>query len=78
MLARPKLKRAEPETAIPQKQSQTRDAVGKYVLKVDGQTKAFFQEKEPALEAARTIKRAYPIVVVAITDLAEATTERIP
>lgn len=77
MLARPKLKRAEPETAIPQKRNQTHNVVGRYVLKVDGQTKASFQEKELALEAAHTIKRAHPIVVVAITDVSEETTERI-
>ena len=77
MLARPKLKHAEPENAIPQKRNQTHNVVGRYVLKVDGQTKASFQEKELALEAAHTIKRAHPIVVVAITDVSEETTERI-
>jgi hypothetical protein len=69
------LKRAEAEAAIPHKR--TREVDGRYLLKVDGQTKTSFEERQSALKAARAIKRAYPIVVVTITDACEETTERI-
>lgn len=77
MLARPRLKRAEPNSVAPPKPSQAREVDGRYVLKVDGQVKASFEEKDVALNTARTIKRAYPIVVVVVTDVHEETTERI-
>jgi len=72
---RSQLKRAEAEPAIPHKR--TREVDGRYLLKVDGQTKATFEERESALKAAQAIKRAHPIVVVTITDACEQTTERI-
>ena len=74
-LDRSLLKRAEAEAAIPHKR--TREVDGRYLLKVDGQTKTTFEERESALTAAQAIKRAYPIVVVTITDACEQTTERI-
>jgi hypothetical protein len=77
MLARPKLKRVEPQIAIPQKSAGARQVDARYVLRVDGLTKTSFEEREPALKAAQKIKRAYPIVVVTITDVHEETTERI-
>ncbi|HTL54607.1 MAG TPA: hypothetical protein VL361_02965 [Candidatus Limnocylindrales bacterium] len=74
-LGRSQLKRAEAEATIPHKR--TREVDGRYLLKVDGQTKATFEERESALKAAQAIKRAHPIVVVTITDACEQTTERI-
>ena len=74
-LGRSQLKRAEAEAAIPHKQ--TREVDRRYLLKVDGQTKTTFEERESALKAAQAIKRAHPIVVVTITDACEQTTERI-
>ena len=74
-LGRSQLKRAEAEAAIPHKR--TRELDGRYLVKVDGQTKTTFEEKESALKAAQAIKRAHPIVVVTITDAYEQTTERV-
>src|SRR3569833_146643 len=74
-LDRSLLKRAEAEAAIPHQR--TREVDGRYLLKVDGQTKTTFEEKESALKAAQAIKRAHPIVIVTITDAYEQTTERI-
>ena len=44
---------------------------GQFQLQVDGQTKASFTTPEAAEEAGLAIKKAYPILQVAVYDAAE-------
>ena len=46
----------------------TRPVLHRYRLQVDRQTKDSFKEKDAAEKAGKTIKKAYPVVQVAICD----------
>ena len=50
---------------------------GRYRLQVDRQTKGSYQTHEAAMEAALAIKRAYPILHVAVFDAQEGQSELI-
>jgi hypothetical protein len=51
--------------------------IGRFRLQVDRQTKGSYATHEAALEAAHAIKRAFPIVHVAIVDAEAGQTEMI-
>jgi hypothetical protein len=76
MLARPTLKTLQPEEFTPAR-GQVRPAEERFLLRVDGQTKRSFDSKEPALTAARAIKKAFPVVAVSIMDIEDGTTENV-
>ena len=74
MLARPTLKRSEDQTERPAP-TQARPSDERYVLKVDGQAKRSFANKDAALRLGAEIKGKYPVVVVSVADTTQATTE---
>ena len=45
------------------------------MLKIDGQTKSSFVDKEAAMKAGRDIKKQYPVVKAAVYDSKEGTNE---
>ena len=78
MLARTTLKRPDrpaqdDEPARPK--GQTRPIEKRFLLRVDGQIKRSFSDKELAATAGTVIKKAYPLVVVTVVDTEEHTTE---
>jgi hypothetical protein len=74
MLARPTLKKPQPDEVTPAR-GQVRPAEERFLLRVDGQTKRSFNRKEPALTAGRAIKKAFPVVAVSIMDTEDGTSE---
>ena len=74
MLARPTLTRPPQESAN-KPRTQARPTEERFLLKVDGQIKRSFSSKEQAATAGAVIKKAYPLVVVAVVDTDEHTTE---
>jgi hypothetical protein len=67
MATRPTLTRPDqPEKRKPA--GQLRPAEQRYRLRVDNQEKQSFESKEAALTAGQAIKKAYPLVVVAVAD----------
>jgi hypothetical protein len=74
MLARPTLTRPAHEGAN-KPRTQARPTEERFLLKVDGQVKCSFSEKEDAISGGAKIKKAYPIVVVTVVDTDEHTTE---
>jgi len=47
---------------------QQRPAEERYRLRVDGQEKRSFKNKDAALTAGQVIKKAFPVVMVAVVD----------
>ena len=74
MLARPTLTKPVQDDAITPK-TQTRPTEERFLLRVDGQIKRSFSNKEDAAAAGAVIKKAYPIVVVSVVDTTKGTTE---
>ena len=72
MLARPTLTKPFQDDASTEK-TQTRPTEERFLLKVDGQIKRSFTSKEDAATAGAAIKKAYPIVVVAVVDTTKGT-----
>jgi hypothetical protein len=61
--------RPEPEDSTPELPTQrARPETGRYRLQVDRQTKASYTTLEAAEEAAAAIKKAHPILQVAVYD----------
>jgi hypothetical protein len=54
---------------------QTRPVDERFLLRVDGQIKRSFSNKETAAITGAEIKKAYPVVVVTVVDTQEHTTE---
>ena len=54
---------------------QARPIEQRFLLRVDGQTKRSFSDKELAATAGAAIKKAYPGVVVTVVDTQEHKTE---
>jgi hypothetical protein len=77
MLARPSLKRPEEAAERGAPVTQARPTEQRFVLKVDGQTKRSFEEKDTALRLGAEIKSKYPVVVVTVTDSRDGSTERL-
>ena len=77
LFAKPTLKRPDrPDRDEPARpKGQTRPIEGRYLLRVDGQIKRSFKDKELAVIAGANIKKAYPLVVVTVVDSEEHTTE---
>ena len=80
MLARTTLKRPErperPDQDEPARaKGQTRPIEERFLLRVDGQMKRSFSDKELAVIAGAKIKKAYPLVVVTVVDTEKHTTE---
>ena len=80
MLARTRLKRPErpdrPDQDEPARaKGQTRPIEERFLLRVDGQMKRSFSDKELAVIAGAKIKKAYPLVVVTVVDTEKHTTE---
>lgn len=77
MLARPPLKRTgeRPEDQPPP--TQARPAEERFILKVDGQAKRSFAQKDAAARLGAEIKRKFPVVVVTVTDSVDGSSERI-
>jgi len=76
MLDRPRLNRAESEPVVQPGRGLARPVEERYVLKVDGQAKASFHDRDMAAKFGQAIKRRSPVVLVTITDTREGTTER--
>jgi len=74
MLARPTLKKPQQDD-VSEAKGQARPAEDRFLLRVDGQVKRSFNNKEPAMTAGSAIKKAYPIVAVSIVDTEDGTTE---
>jgi hypothetical protein len=77
MLDRPRLKRAESEPVVQPGRSLARPVEERYVLKVDGQAKASFRDKDMAVRVGQNIKQKSPVVLVTITDMRDGTAERV-
>ena len=52
----------------PMQKGQQRPAEERYRLRVDGQEKRSFENKDAALTAAQVIKKSFPVVMVAVVD----------
>jgi hypothetical protein len=75
MLARPTLnKPSDPEGANKPK-GQPRPTEERFLLRVDGQIKGSFAEKEVAIKAGGVIKKMFPVVVVMVEDTEEGSRE---
>jgi hypothetical protein len=70
MLARPPLTK-QTQPTVEKQNSQGRPVDERFLLRVDGQTKRSFSNKEPAITAGSAIKKAFPIVMVTIEDTAD-------
>jgi hypothetical protein len=76
MLARPTLKKPQDqEGANEVAKGQARPTEERFLLRVDGQVKRSFADKEAAATAGAVIKKAFPIVVVSIVDTEDGATE---
>lgn len=75
MINRPTLKKAASDDEQHAPTRPTRQAQNRFVLKIDGQAKSSFVEKEAAMKAAREITMKYPVVKAAIYDSQEGTNE---
>ena len=77
MLARTTLKRPErpDQDEAARAKGQTRPIEERFLLRVDGQMKRSFSDKELAVIAGAKIKKAYPLVVVTVVDTEKHTTE---
>ena len=60
-------KRSDQDDA-PMQKGQQRPAEERYRLRVDGQEKRSFKNKDAALTAGQVIKKAFPVVMVAVVD----------
>ncbi len=77
MLARPSLKRSDESTERGVTPTQVRPTEHRFMLKVDGQAKRSFEEKDAALRLGAEIKSKYPVVVVTVTDTRDGGSERL-
>jgi hypothetical protein len=77
MLARPTLKKGSDQDDDPKPVRQARPIEERFLLRVDGQTKRSFSNKEAAATAGAAVKKAYPIVMVTIVDTEDGTSEGI-
>jgi hypothetical protein len=75
MPARPILTKPRDQADSRTLKRQVRPVEKRFLLKVDGQIKTSFDAKEPAATAGAAIKKLFPVVVVAIVDTEEGTTE---
>ncbi len=74
MLARSTL--TKPEQPAPETpKGQARPTDERYLLRVDGQTKRSFGNKEPAITAGNAIKKAFPVVMVTVLDSKDGSIE---
>lgn len=74
MIDRPTLKKpnSDEDHLAPR---QTREVPQRYVLKIDGQAKRSFGEKQTALKAGGEIKKKYPVVRAVVYDTREGTND---
>jgi hypothetical protein len=77
MLARATLKRPEDPADRRPAATQARPADERFVLKVDGQAKRSFDEKDAALRFGAEIKKKFPVVVVTVTDSRDGSREQV-
>jgi len=77
MLARATLKRPEEPAESRPQATQKRPTEERFLVKVDGQPKRSFDDKDAATRFGAEIKKKYPIVVVTISDTREGATERL-
>lgn len=77
MLARTTLRRPEEPAERRPAATQARPSEERFLIKVDGQAKRSFDDKDAATRFGAEIKKKYPVVVVTITDAREGTTERL-
>ena len=63
------------EEAIPEIGQRKKPESGQYRLQVDRQTKASYTTRDAAEEAGLAIKKAYPLLQVAVDDAAEGVTK---
>jgi hypothetical protein len=75
MLARPTLKKPSDHEGANTARGQPRPTEEPFPLRVDGQTKRSFANKDAAITAGGVIKKAFPVVVVTVEDTKEGTTE---
>jgi hypothetical protein len=74
---RPKMTRPErpAQDDSPKPKGQARPVEERFLLRVDGQIKRSFSNKEAAATAGAAIKKAYQVVVVTVVDWQEHKTE---
>ncbi len=77
MLARATLKRPEEPAERRPQATQKRPTEERFLVKVDGQAKRSFDDKDAATSFGTEIKNKYPVVVVTVTDTRDGTTERL-
>jgi hypothetical protein len=75
MLARPKLTKRPDQDDDQKPVGQARPTEERFLLRVDGQTKRSFSNKEAAATAGAAVKKAYPVVMVTIVDTADGSIE---
>jgi hypothetical protein len=68
MVAKMPLKKPHDQEEPAKPKGQQRAAEERYRLRVDGQLKRSFDSKEEAVTAGHVIKKAYPVVMVAVVD----------
>jgi hypothetical protein len=77
MLARATLKRPEEPAERRPQATQKRPTEERFLVKVDGQPKRSFDDKDAATRFGAEIKNKYPVVVVTVTDTSDGATERL-
>ena len=75
MIARPPLNKTHHEVSEPIALRQTRRKEERFVLKIDGQTKNSFADKDSAMKVGREIKSKYPVVRAVVYDSQEGSNE---
>jgi len=73
-MARPTLKRPHTDDEDPPPR-QIRRNEDRFLLKIDGQAKRSYADKEAAIKAGKEIKQKYPVVKAAVFDSKEGTNE---
>ena len=75
MLTRPTLTKRLDQTAAEEPKGQAQATEERFLLRVDGQTKRSFANKELAATAGAAVKKAYPVLMVTIVDTEDANVE---
>lgn len=77
MLARTTLRRPEEPAEVRPAATQARPTEERFLVKVDGQAKRSFDDKDAATRFGAEIKKKYPVVVVTVSDTHDGPTERL-
>jgi len=75
MIDRPSKKAASDEEQVQPPPRQIRRTEKRFLLKIDGQAKSSYADREAAMKAGRDIKMNFPVVNAAVYDSKEGTSE---